>query len=695
MIPAEAQETEPLTYPVSRKSDVVETLHGHRIADPYRWLEDPNSPETEAWVEAQNKVTFAFLGGIFRREAIRERLSRVWNYERYGVPSRHGPWTVFSKNDGLQNQAVIYKTTSLTASPEVLLDPNTLSPEGTVALTGLSVSEDGRHLAYATSASGSDWMEWRVREVASANDLEDVVRWSKFSGAAWTRDGRGFYYSRYEAPATAGEAFHAVNKNQKVYFHQLGTPQDEDELVYERPDQPDWIFDADVTDDGRWLVIVQSEGTQREQRVFLKDLQAEGAGIEPLLDRFDASYRPVGNDGDIFYLVTDKDAPRHRLVAVQRGRPDPRDWKTLIPEAGNRDVLASATMIADRFVTVWRTDAHETMRVFGLGGDFENEIPLPGPGSIGGLSGKREDPDGFYAFTSFNCPSVVFRYDFATRASEVFKKPEVDFDPQAFETTQVFYPSKDGTRIPMFIVHRKGLALDGTNPTYLYGYGGFDISLEPAFSPAIVVWMEMGGVYAQANLRGGGEYGKEWHEAGRLQNKQNVFDDFIAAAEWLIAHRYTGPAKLAIGGGSNGGLLVGAAMTQRPDLFGAALPAVGVMDMLRFHKFTIGWAWTSDYGNPEIKEDFETALKYSPLHNVKPGVAYPATLVTTGDHDDRVVPAHSHKFIATLQAAQAGAQPVLARIETRAGHGAGKPTAKIIAERADQWAFLTKVLGMK
>jgi prolyl oligopeptidase len=695
MTTAEAQTDTKIAYPETKKGDVVETLHGHKIADPYRWLEDPNSPATAAWVEAQNRVTFGYLEKIERRAAIRERLTKLWNYERYGVPSRHGSWTIFSKNDGLQNQAVIYKATSLTATPEVLLDPNSLSSDGTVALSGMSLTEDGKLMAYATSASGSDWMEWKVRDVATGKDLADMIKWSKFSGASWKKDGSGFYYSRYDAPMSQEEAFKAVNKYQKVFFHRVGTTQDKDELVYERPDKPDWGFGADVTEDGRWLLIYQSEGTNRENRLFVRDLNDPKGKIEPLLDKFDASYSIVGNDGAVFFVVTDKDAPRYRVVAIEKGKAEPSSWKTLIAQTANRDVLSSASVIADRFVTVWRTDAHEKLKLYGLDGKPESEIPLPAIGSVAGLTGKRADKDAFYAFTSFNYPTTTFRYDFATKASTIFKQPRVDFDPNAFETKQVFYASKDGTKIPMFIVHKKGLVLNGSNPTYLYGYGGFDVSLEPAFSPSNVVWMEMGGVFAQPNLRGGGEYGKEWHDAGRLKNKQNVFDDFIAAAEWLIANKYTSTPKLAIGGGSNGGLLVGAVMTQRPELFGATLPAVGVMDMLRYHKFTIGWAWKSDYGDPDVKDDFEVALKYSPLHNLKAGVSYPPTLVTTGDHDDRVVPAHSHKFIATLQAAQKGSAPVLTRIETKAGHGAGKPTAKIIEERADQWAFLTKALGMK
>lgn len=688
---------EKVSYPETKKGALVENLHGMKVADPYRWLEDPNSAETAAWVESQNKVTFAYLEKIPSRASIRERLTKLWNYERYGVPSKHGDWYIFSKNDGLQNQAVYYKTKSLDAAPAVLLDPNTLSTDGTVALAGLEFSDDGKYMAYSTSASGSDWQEWHVREVESGKDLDDKIEWSKFSGASWKKDGSGFYYSRYDKPADLKQAFKAVNKFQKVYFHKVGTPQSQDVLVYERKDKPDWGLGGGVTDDGRFLLIYQTEGTNRENRIFVQDLEAKNSKIEPFLDKFDAQYSVVGNDGGTFYVWTDKDAPRNRLVAIDlNAGGDPMKWKTLIAEAPapSRDVLSSVSMIDNRFVAIWRTDAHEQLRVYGPDGTLQKDVALPAIGSIAGLSGQRKDTEAFYAFTSFNYPTTTYRYNFNSATSTVFKQPKVDFDPNAFEIKQVFYASKDGTKIPMFIVHKKGLPLDGKNPTYLYGYGGFDISLEPSFSPSNIAWMEMGGVFAQPNLRGGGEYGKEWHDAGRLKNKQNVFDDFIAAAEWLISNKYTQPARLAIAGGSNGGLLVGAAMTQRPELFGAALPAVGVMDMLRFHKFTIGWAWKSDYGDPDKKEDFDVAIKYSPLHNIRPGTTYPATLVTTGDHDDRVVPAHSHKFISALQAAHVGDAPVLTRIETKAGHGAGKPTAKIIEERADQWAFLTKVLGM-
>ena len=682
-----------LPYPETKKVDHVDDYFGSKIADPYRWLEDPNSAETQAWVEAQNRLTNAFLERIPARARIEARLTELWNYERYGLPSKQGPHYIYSRNDGLQNQAVLYRAAGLDSKPEVLLDPNTLSPDGTVALAGASFSDDGARLAYATSASGSDWMEWRVREAATARDLPDLIKWSKFSGAAWTKDGAGFYYSRYEAPKE-GEAYQGVNKNQKVYFHRIGSLQDADELIYARPDHPDWGLNADITEDGRFLLIYQSEGTNRENRIFLKDLSDPSASIAPFLDAFDASYTVVGNDGDIFYLLTDKDAPRNRLIAIDRRSPAAGGWKTLIPEADGATVLSSVTMNGDRFLTVWRVDAHEQVKVYDLAGKHVRDETLPTIGTVGGFSGRRRDATTFYAFTSFTYPTTVYSYESKTGESRVFRRPRVSFDSAAFETTQVFYKSKDGTRVPMFLVHKKGLMRNGQNPTYLYGYGGFDISLTPAFSPANIAWMEMGGIFAQANLRGGGEYGKAWHDGGRLNNKQNVFDDFIAAAEFLIAEKYTSTPKLAIGGGSNGGLLVGACITQRPDLFGAAVPAVGVLDMLRFHKFTIGWAWTSDYGSADTKEGFDVLIKYSPLHNIKAGVKYPATLVVTADHDDRVVPAHSHKFTATLQAAQAGDAPILARIETKAGHGAGKPTSKLIEERADIWAFLYQVLGM-
>lgn len=690
--PQPSAPTAPAAYPETRKADQVDDYFGTKVADPYRWLEDDNSAETRAWVEAQNAVTFGYLSKIPGRDAIRERLTTLWNYERYGLPRKRGNHYVFTRNDGLQNQAVYYRASSLDAPPEVLLDPNTLSPDGTVAVGSTAASDDGRYMAYSLAESGSDWIRWKVREVPTGSDLPDEIRWSKFSSAAWLKDGSGFFYGRYDAPKP-GEALTGVNRNQKLYFHRLGTAQDADVLTYERADQPDWMFQGDVTNDGRYLLVYQSEGTEPKNRIFVKDLSKPDARIEPFLDAFDASYTVVGNDGPTFYVLTNQGAPRRRLVAITLGQPSPAAWKALIAEGPNRDVLDEVTMAGDRFVATWQIDAQNRLRIYGLDGRQQHEVALPTIGAVQ-FTGRREQPEGFYTFASFAYPTTVFRLDVASGSSTVFRRPKVAFDPAQYETVQVFYPSKDGTRIPMFLSYRKGLQRSGVNPTYLYGYGGFDVSETPRFSPANLAWMEMGGVYALANLRGGGEYGKAWHDAGRLKNKQNVFDDFIAAAEYLIAEKYTSTPKLAIGGGSNGGLLVGAAMTQRPDLFGAALPAVGVMDMLRFHLFTIGWAWKSDYGSSETKEGFDVLYKYSPLHNLKPGTAYPATMVTTADHDDRVVPAHSFKFAAALQAAHKGPQPVLIRIDTKAGHGAGKPTSKQIEEAADRWAFLTAVLGI-
>ncbi|WP_306589578.1 prolyl oligopeptidase family protein [Geothrix sp. 21YS21S-4] len=682
----------PLVYPSTRKAEVVEDFFGTKVADPYRWLEDDNSPETKAWVEAQNRVTFAYLEGIPERARLRERMTKLWNYERYGVPYTRGGNTFYTHNTGLQNQAVLFVTDDPAKAGRVLLDPNTLSKDGTVALSGTSLTDDGRLMAYSISRAGSDWQTWKVRDVATGQDLADEIRWSKFSGAAWTKDGKGFFYSRYDAPKE-GDALTGVNKFQKVYFHQVGTPQEKDELVYERKDQPDWGFGADVSEDGRWLIISQSEGTERRNRVFLKDLTKPGAAVEPFLDAFDAQYQVVGNEGDVFFLLTDKGAPRSRLVAAPfRTR---QAWRELIPEGKGRDVLSAVSLVGDTFVATWMRDAHSAVSFHAVDGKLLGDLALPTLGTVDGFDGRRKDATTYYAFTSFARPATIYRLDLKTRQSVMHRTPQVDFDPSAYEVEQVFYPSKDGTKIPMFLVHKKGLKRDGQNPTLLYGYGGFDVSLTPAFSVSRVVWLEMGGIYAMPNLRGGGEYGKPWHDAGRLENKQNVFDDFIAAAEWLIANKYTSTPKLAINGGSNGGLLVGACLTQRPDLFGAAVPEVGVMDLLRYHKFTIGWAWKSDYLVSDTKAGFQGLMKYSPLHTLKPGVKYPPTLVTTGDHDDRVVPAHSHKFTATLQACQGGSAPVLTRIETNAGHGAGKPTAKQIEERADVFAFLVKNLGMK
>jgi prolyl oligopeptidase len=681
-----------LNYPVTKRVDQQDNYHGTTVADPYRWLEDANSAETREWVEAQNKVTQAYLAQIPNRDAIKQRLTKLWNYERYSVTYKEGGRYFYSRNDGLQNQAVLYTMKSLADTPRVLLDPNTLAADGTVALAGTAVSPNGKYLAYSTAASGSDWNEIRVRHIDTGKDTEDHIKWVKFSTTSWAHDGSGFYYSRYDEPAEAAKLA-GVNYFQKLYFHKLGTPQSADVLVYDRPDQKEWGFSGEVTDDGRYLVISSSQGTERKSRIFYKDLKQKDAKVVGLMEAFDAAYDFIDNDGPVFYFRTDKNAPRSRIIAVDVRKPDPSQWKEIVAEAPQ--TLVSANIINNQLVADYLSDAHSAVKIFDLQGRFVRDVELPGIGSAGGFGGKRGDKETFYSYTSFTNPTTIYRYDMKSGKSTVYRQPKVDFDPSQFETRQVFYTSKDGTKVPMFIVSKKGIKLDGANPTYLYGYGGFNIPLTPSFSVANLAWVEMGGVYAMANLRGGGEYGEAWHKAGTKLQKQNVFDDFIGAAEWLVANKVSSPAKLAIGGGSNGGLLVGATMTQRPDLFAAAIPAVGVLDMLRFQKFTIGWAWTSDYGSSDNADEFQALYKYSPLHNLKPGSCYPATMVITADHDDRVVPAHSFKFAAAAQAAQAGANPILIRIDTKAGHGAGKPTTKQIEEVTDRWGFLSKALNMQ
>jgi len=681
-----------LNYPVAPSSNQVDDYHGVKVADPYRPLEDPDSAASRQWIEAENKLTFGYLDTIPSRPKIHARLTELFNYERYSVPTEHGGRYFYVHNTGLQNQAVFYWLSALDAEPRLLLDPNTLSADGTVAVSGVSYSEDGQLMAYALSTSGSDWVEWHVREVSTGKDLPDVVKWSKFSGAAFTKDARGFFYSRYDEPK-ADSALRDTNYYQKLYFHKLGTPQSADELIYKRDDQKEWGFGGAVTDDGHYLILYVSVGTDPRNRVYYKDLTKPASPVVPLMDKMDAAYNFVDNDGPVFWFVTNQGATLSRLVEVELNHPEPEHWKTIVPESA--DKLEFASMVDHKFIASYLKDAHTEVKVFDRSGKFLRTVELPGIGTAGGFGGRREQRYTFYSYTSYATPATIYRYDVATGKSTVFRQPKVKFHPEDYETRQVFYSSKDGTRVPMFITSKKGLKLDGTNPTLLYGYGGFDVPLTPGFSVGSLVWMEMGGVYAVANLRGGGEYGEPWHQAGTKLRKQNVFDDFIAAGEWLIANHYTVSSKLAIQGGSNGGLLVGACMAQRPELYGAALPAVGVMDMLRFHKFTIGWAWTSDYGSSDNAEEFAAIYKYSPLHNIKAGVQYPATLIMTADHDDRVVPAHSFKFAATLQADQAGPAPVLIRIQTKAGHGAGKPISKTIDEITDAWGFLVKSLGMK
>jgi len=676
-----------LSYPVTATINQIDDYHGQAIADPYRWLEDPNSEESQAWIEAQNQVTFAYLNDIPIRETLKQRLTQLWDYEKFSSPFKEGDRYFYFKNDGLQNQSVLYTLPALDAEPRVLLDPNTLSADGTVALAGLSISEDSRLMAYGLSTAGSDWQEWKVRDVETGEDLADHLQWIKFSGASWTHDNQGFFYSRYAEPNEETK-LEDVNYFQQLYYHRLGTTQAKDILIYERPDQKEWGFGGGVTEDGRYLIISVWKGSQPKNMVFYKDLGSPGSPVIELISEFAASYSFIDNDGTTFWFETDLDAPRKRAIAIDITNPS--TVQEIIPEAA--ETLEGVGLLNNQFVASYLKDAHTQIKIFDLTGAIVREVELPGLGSAGGFGGKRHDTETFYSFTGFTTPKTIYRYNMVTGESSLFRQPNVDFDPSQYETQQVFYTSKDGTQVPMFITHKKGLVLDGNNPTYLYAYGGFNISITPSFSPSNLVWMELGGIYAVPNLRGGGEYGEEWHQAGTKQRKQNVFDDFIAAAEWLIANQYTSSQKLAIAGGSNGGLLVGACMTQRPDLFGAALPAVGVLDMLRFHKFTIGWAWCEEYGSSDNVDEFGALYAYSPLHNLKPGTAYPATMITTADHDDRVVPAHSFKFTAALQAAHQGDAPVMIRIETKAGHGAGKPTAKVIEEIADRWAFLVRCL---
>ncbi len=684
-----AKEKPAFDYPAAPKSDQTDDYHGTKIADPYRPLENADSDETKRWIEAENKLTFDYLGTIPERKIINERLTALWNYEKYGVPFREGGRFFFSKNTGLQNQSVLYTGDELPGNPKVLLDPNTLAKDGTTALVGTEVSRDGKLLAYALAMAGSDWQELKVREIESGKDREDDLKWVKFGSESWNKEGTGFFYSRYDEPAA--DQLKAANYFHKLYFHKLGTPQSEDVLVYERPDHKDWLFSSEVTEDGAYLIINISQGTDPKNRVFFKDLTQPDAKVVELLSKQDAQYDFVGNEGATFWFRTNLDAPRGRIIAVDTQRAG--EIREVVPQTEEK--LESLHVVGDRFIANYLKDAHALVRLFELTGKPAGEIALPGLGTATGFTGKRTDTETFYNYVSFTEPPTVFRYDLKSGKSTVLFRPKVDFKSDDYVTEQVFYESKDGTRVPMFLTYKRKVRKDGNNPTLLTGYGGFDISNLPNFSPATAVWLEMGGVFALANLRGGGEYGEDWHLAGTKLRKQNVFDDFIAAGEWLIANKFTSTPKLAISGRSNGGLLVGACLTQRPELWGATLPGVGVMDMLRFQKFTIGWAWASDYGSSDNPEEFEAIRNYSPLHNIKPGTKYPPTLIVTADHDDRVFPGHSFKFAATLQEAQTGPAPILIRIETRAGHGAGKPTSKVIEEVTDQWSFLAKSLGMK
>ncbi len=678
-------------YPPAKKVDVVDDYNGTKVADPYRWLEDTNSPETKAWVEAENKLTAEYLSHIPERAKIHARLTELFNYERYSSAFEVAGKYFLFRNDGLQNQDVLYVADKPDGAQRVLLDPNTLRADGTAALSGLSVDRGAKLVAYAIAQAGSDWSEWHVRDIATGKDLPDTVQWTKFTSAEWTADGRAFYYQRFPQPKD-NAALTAANRNAQLYLHRLGQLQASDKLIYQRPDQPHWMFGPTVSDDGHYLALEVQTGDAGKNMLFYQDLSARESRTVELIGQLEAQFHFLGNQGSTFYIFTTDHAPKGRVIAIDVKQPERANWKEIVAE--QPETLGSVEYADGKLILSYLKDAHSVAKISTLDGKLVRELALPGLGTTAWSHAHSRDTELIYSFTSFTAPAAFYRYDLRTNQTKLLRASKLSFDPAGYETEQVFYKSKDGTRVPMFLVHKKGLERNGQNPTLLYGYGGFNIAVTPSFSPAFMGWMEMGGMVAVANLRGGSEYGEAWHQAGTKLHKQNVFDDFIAAAEYLIANKYTSTPKLAIFGGSNGGLLIGAVLNQRPDLFGAAMPAVGVMDMLRFNKFTIGAAWEGDYGSPQNPEEFKALYAYSPLHNIKPGVHYPPTLITTSDHDDRVVPGHSFKYTATLQAAQGGPAPILIRVETRAGHGAGKPTTKRIDEAADRFAFLYHELHM-
>jgi prolyl oligopeptidase len=684
------QNERPLKYPQTAMLDVVDEYFGVLVPDPFQWLEDDNSPETKAWVEEQNKVTFDYLGRIPFRERLRERLTELWDFERYTTPFWQGSYYFYFKNDGMQNHSVLYVREGIDGESRMLIDPNQMCQEGTISLSGLGISADGKYLSYGISKGGSDWREFFVKEVATGKDLEDHLKWIKFSGMAWQGD--GFYYSRYDQPAP-GQELSAANEYHKVFYHRLGTSQDKDILIYQDKNHSRRNFSAWTSQDERFLVIYESQGSSGNA-LQVKDLSKPKSGFVRIIEGFDYNHTIIDNNGSKLLMLTNYMAPRYRLVEVDPAKPTESNWREVIPESEN--VLRGVNFIGGRIIANYLQDASSKAFIYSLDGEKLDEVKLPGLGSLGGFSGKKDQDKAFFSFTSFVYPSTIFQFDVKANEYQVYFAPDIPgFNPEEFETKQVFYQSKDGTQVPMFITHKKGIKLNGKNPTTLYGYGGFNVSRTPSFSVSNLPWYENGGIYVVANIRGGGEYGREWHRAGTQLNKQNTFDDFIAAAEYLIEHKYTSAEKLAIRGGSNGGLLVGAVINQRPDLFRVAVPAVGVMDMLKYHKFTIGWAWVPDYGSSDDSLHFHNLYAYSPLHNIRQGVNYPATLVTTADHDDRVVPAHSFKYIAQLQKMHAGPNPVIIRIETQAGHGAGKPTSKIIEEVADMLAFTWYNMGVR
>ena len=685
----------PVTYPDTERGDVVDVFHGHQVHDPYRWLEADvrEDQNVSDWVDAQNVVTFGYLNTLPQRPDIRRRLEELWDYERSSSPHKVGNaesgYTYYlARNDGLQNQSVWYALDTLDGDSRVLLDPNTLSADGTVALSGSAFSDDGRFFAYALSEGGSDWKTWHVMDLATGETLPDRVRWSKFSQAAWRPDESGFFYARYPEPE-AGDAMVGRNQHQTLWFHAVGTPQSKDVLIHADAAHPDWGWDPSVTEDGNWLVVHAWKGGEKT-RLYVRDLRNGLGPLVELVPNWDDAWGLVGNAGDVLFFRTDKDAPLYQLIALDMNN-QLGGFTTVIPQGNS--LLRSVSHVGGQLVANWLQDANSRITVHDMTGKAIRTVDLPGIGTAGGFGGRHDDPETFFSFSSFVSPPTIYSYNVKTGATSKWWSPEVDFDAADYEVRQVLVESADGTMLPMFLAHRKGLVRDGTNPTLLYGYGGFNLNMTPYFSPSRLAWMEMGGVFAMPNIRGGGEFGKAWHEAGTKLHKQNVFDDFIASAEWLINNSYTSPEHLGIQGGSNGGLLVGACITQRPELFGAALPAVGVMDMIRYPQFTIGRAWMPDYGDPEIKAEFEALLAYSPYHNVTPYRAYPPTLITTGDTDDRVVPAHSFKFAAALQWSQGADGPILIRIDRKAGHGAGKPTTKRLDETADLWTFLAEHLG--
>jgi prolyl oligopeptidase len=676
--------------------DVAEDLHGTKVADPYRWMENLDSPEVAAWVKAENAVTDPYLASLPRRKALNDRLTALWNYPRVGIPLLEGGRLFYRKNAGLQRQSPIFMRTSADAPPTLVIDPNVISEEGTVALSDYRPSPDAKLLAYGLSEGGADWTTIRVRDITSGKDLSDEVRWMRFSNISWTKDAKGFYYSRYPEPPK-GKVMEAALSGHALYYHRVGTPQSADQLVYERKDLAGWIIIGSVSEDGRYLFVSMYEGSGNNNRLYVADLGTAkspnvNAPVKPVIEADDAEYSPIGNRGSLVVLRSDKDAPNRKVIGVDLTNPAPSAWKTIVPE--QPQTIEGAGVIGGRVVAQYLVDVQSRLRMYGLDGSVQGEIALPGIGSVGAISGREDAPDVWYTFTSPLTPSTVYRYDPAAKTSTPFEPPKLPIDLSGYETKALFATSKDGTRVPFFLTAKKGLALDGNNPTMVYGYGGFSVSMLPTYVQDVPAWLEMGGVWVTASLRGGAEYGEAWHKAGMLEKKQNVFDDFIAVAEHLVREKYTSAAKLGVMGGSNGGLLVGAVINQRPDLYAVALPAVGVMDMLRYDRFTGGRLWVQEYGSAQNAAQFPFLIKYSPVQNVKKGVCYPATLVTTADHDDRVVPSHSFKYAAALQAAQSCANPVLIRVEVAGSHGY-RPTDKLIAERADQWAFAANAMGIR